>query len=349
MSGAGTGKAAWPLADARLVGAGLRRPECVVAHASGLLFAPDWTDPGGVSVIAPSGRVTRILATAPAFDVETPVRANGVALLAGGAFLLAHLGDRRGGVYHLAPDGVCTVVTDRLGRAPMPPTNFVAVDRRRRLWITISTTVQPRAADYRPTARTGVIALHHHGETRVLVEDLGYANECLFCEDSATLYVNETFARRLTAFDVIETGDGFARLARRRTIVSFGAGVFPDGLAQSADGGLFVTSIVSNQVLRIDPETGDIDIVLAEADAAHVAAVEAAFNDRRMGRPHLDATPATRLRQISNLAFGGVDRRTAYLGCLLGDAIVAIDTPVVGRSLAHWRADLGPLATLANG
>ncbi|MEL6235440.1 MAG: hypothetical protein AAFR46_13635, partial [Pseudomonadota bacterium] len=49
----------------RFVGAGLVRPECVLAHASGLLIAPDWTDPGGVSLIAPNGHVTRHLATRP--------------------------------------------------------------------------------------------------------------------------------------------------------------------------------------------------------------------------------------------------------------------------------------------
>ena len=64
-----------------------------------------------------------------------------------------------------------------------------------------------------------------------------------------TLWVNETFARRLTAFDV--TPDG---LGNPRTVVDFGAGTFPDGLALAEDGSLIVTSIVSNRVLRVWPE-----------------------------------------------------------------------------------------------
>jgi hypothetical protein len=42
------------------------------------------------------------------------------------------------------------------------------------------------------------------------------------------------------------------------------------------------------------------------------------------------------LRNISSIAFGGIDRRTAYLGCLLDDAIYAFRAPVAGLAPAHW-------------
>ena len=63
-----------------------------------------------------------------------------------------------------------------------------------------------------------------------------------------------------------------------------------------------------------------------------------------MGRPHLDRAVSKRLKNISNLAFGGPDLRTAYLGCLLGDSIASFETPVAGARPVHWQADLGPLA-----
>ncbi len=42
------------------------------------------------------------------------------------------------------------------------------------------------------------------------------------------------------------------------------------------------------------------------------------------------------LKNISSLAFGGADLRTAYLGCLLGDAITSFRAPVAGHSPVHW-------------
>nr|MBX2854072.1 hypothetical protein [Paracoccaceae bacterium] len=71
---------------------------------------------------------------------------------------------------------------------------------------------------------------------------------------------------------------------------------------------------------------------------------EKAFQAGEMGRPHLDASPAKRLRNISNIAFGGPELRTAYLGCLLGDAIAQFDAPFKGEPLQSWDVDLGPLA-----
>ncbi len=322
----------------RFVGSRLNRPECVVAHSSGLLIAPDWTEPGGVSLISPKGAVRRILAAAPAAGVDLPVRPNGVALEPQGTFLLAHLGAEKGGVYRLHADGRCEVVLDEIEGAPMPPANFVAAGGDGRLWITVSTTKVPRAVDYRPDAASGFVALYAEGAARIVADGLGYTNECLIAPDERTLFVNETFARKLTAFDI--AGD---RLENRRVVSDFGAGVFPDGLTLAADGSLLVTSIVSNRVIRVAP-TGEQEIWLEDADPDHVDWVENAFQAGEMGRPHLDDVVSKRLRNVSNLAFGGDDLETAYLGCLLGEEIAAFDSPIAGAEPAHWRYPLGPLA-----
>ncbi|GMG84608.1 hypothetical protein LNKW23_38240 [Paralimibaculum aggregatum] len=324
----------------RFHGAGLRRPECVLAHASGLLIAPDWTPPGGVSLIAPSGRVHRLLATRPEPGIDLPVRANGIALEPGGTILVAHLGETRGGIYRLHPDGRCTLVTDSIAGCPMPPANFVAADAEGRLWITISTTRVPRALDYRPDAASGLVAVHEGGETRIAAEGLGYTNECLIAPDGGTLWVNETFARRLTAFPLAG-----ARLGAGRTHAGFGPGTFPDGLALDETGALLVTSIVSNRVIRVAPD-GQAETLLEDVDPAHLAWVEAAFQAGEMGRQHLDTAGGRRLANISNLAFGGPDRRTAWLGCLLGEAVAAFEAPAPGHPLTHWEAEIGPLAKL---
>lgn len=325
------------LESLRFRGTGLNRPECVVAHASGLLFAPDWTGAGGVSVIHPDGRVRRILATQPDPGVPLPLRPNGLSLEPGGVFLLSHLGDERGGVYRLYPDGRVRTVTDSVDGTPMPPANYAVADSRGRVWITVSTRLIPRALDYRATANTGHIALHEKGVTRIVADGLGYANECLLSADETRLWVNETFARRLSVFDV--TADG---LGARRTLAQFGPGTFPDGLAELEDGSIIVTSIVSNRLIRVFPDSR-METLLEDVEPAHLARTIAAFEAEEMGRPHLDKAYSQRLKNISNIAFGGPDRRTAFLGCLLGESIAFFDSPLAGRELPHWSCDPGPL------
>lgn len=317
------------------LGAGLVRPECVLAHKSGLLFASDWTGNGGIAVIRPDGRATRILAR----DVAAPLRPNGIALEPGGSFLLAHLGAADGGVYRLFPDGrVDPVLLEIDGRA-MPPTNFVHLDESGRIWATVSTRRQPRDLGYRPDVADGFVILLDGSRARIVADGLGYTNECVVHPDGERLYVNETFARRLVSYAVARNGS----LGERKVVATFGAGTFPDGLTFDAQGDAWITSIVSNRVIRVDAR-GRQEIVVEDADASHLEQVEAAYLAGTMGRPHLDTRKSRHLANISSLAFGGVDLSTGYLGCLLGDAVAHFRSPVRGHPPAHWACDLGPLA-----
>ena len=226
----------------------------------------------------------------------------------------------------------------------------------------MSTRVTPRADDYRAGARTGFVAVALPGETdaRIVADGLGYANECLIDEARGTLYVAETFARRLRAFDLVEAdaggAGGWPALANGRTVARFGPGTYPDGLALDADGAMLVASIVSNRVLRVrtdlpfDP-AGDgtgggaaIDTVFEDADADHVARAEHAWQEDALAREHLDRMPPGRLGNVSSLAFGGPDMRTVWLGNLLGDELVRLRASVPGVPPLHYHHDLGALA-----
>jgi sugar lactone lactonase YvrE len=321
-----------PLDDLRFTGTGLVRPECVVTHASGLLFAADWSGSGGVAVVAPDGSVRKILARRPA---DNPLRPNGIAFEPGGTFLVAHLGMETGGLYRLHPDGALEEVLTTLDGAPLPPCNFPLIDRQGRIWLTVSTRVVPRADDYRAEASTGFIVLIDARGARIVADGLGYANECVLSADERTLFVNETFARRLTRFRVADDGT----LGERAVVARFGAGVFPDGLARDEHDGLWITSIVSNRVIRVTPD-GRQGVVLEDCDPAHVDWVEVAYRADALGRPHLDGTPARVLRNLSSLAFGGPDRRRAFLGTLLGDTIPSFDVPVRGVPNLHFAGAL---------
>ena len=326
------------------VGSGLTRPECALTHRSGLLCVPSWAGTGGVSVINAKGETRHILSNIPptlSAWLDQGLKPNGIALEENGHFLLAHLGEERGGIFRLDTDGNVEPIVLTVQGDPMPPSNYLVKDRRGRLWITISTRKSPRAKDYRPDACTGFIAVCEPGDTdaHIVAEGLGYANECVVDEKRGRVFVNETFAQRLSQYELNDN----ASLSRRTTLATFGHGTFPDGLALDIEGGLWVTSIVSNRVIQVTAD-GQQKVWVEDADPSHVDRAVVAFEAGKMGRPHLDNASSTSLKNISNLAFGGPDLSRCYLGNLLGDAIPWFDAPVSGSPLPHWDVPLGTLA-----
>jgi sugar lactone lactonase YvrE len=312
------------------VGAGLVRPECVLAHSSGALFCADWR--GGVARVGADGR-TRLIAAPDGGRITAtrPLRPNGIAMRRDGSFLLADLGEDLGGVFHLRRDGSMSCLVDRIDGVDLPPSNFVHEDDAGRIWITVSTRHRPRAAAYRADIADGFVALLDAHGARIVADGLVYTNEALPSPDGRWLYVNETFARRLVRFPLRADGG----LGSKETVTTFGAGTFPDGLAFDSENHVWIVSIVSNRVLRVAPD-GAQQLMIEDADAAHLAWVEEAFQSATMGRPHLDRAAGRVLKNISSIAFGGPDLRTAYLGCLLGDRVAFFQSPVAGHAPVHW-------------
>jgi sugar lactone lactonase YvrE len=308
------------------VGRGLVRPECVLATRAGALYTADWR--GGVARTVPGGTPTLFQGRLPA---GRPLRPNGIALRRDGTFLLADLGETAGGVFALDRAGEVRPFVEQVDGIDLPPTNFVFEDDRARVWVTVSTRRVPRASAYRSDVADGFILLCDAKGARIVADGLGYTNEAMLSPDGAWLYVNETFARRLSRFRV--SADG--ALGAKDVVATFGHGTYPDGLSFDAEGHVWITSIVSNRVLRVAPD-GNATIVLEDADAAHVEWCEAAYREGTLGRPHLDRAAGRVLKNISSLAFGGPDLRTAYLGCLLGDAIASFRSAVAGHPPFHW-------------
>ena len=316
-----------PLESLRFIGRGLNRPECVLATARGDLYAADWR--GGVAQIAPDGSHVLHAGSLPG---GRPLRPNGIALRRGGSFLLADLGEKQGGVFELFRDGRVLPFLVAVDGVELPPTNFVAEDAAGRVWVTVSTRKHPRSLDYRPDCADGFIILADAKGARIVADGIGYTNEAIVSPDGAWLYVNETFGRRLSRLPIRPDGS----LGAKEVVTKFGHGTFPDGLTFDAEGHVWITSVVSNRVIRVAPD-GSQRLVLEDADPAHVEECEAAYLSGTMGRPHLDNVPSRVLRNVSSLAFGGPDLRTAYVGCLLGDSIAVFDSPVAGHPPAHWR------------
>ncbi len=314
------------LASIKRVGSGLNRPECVLANARGDLFTSDWR--GGVAHIGTDGTQALYKCELPG---GRPARPNGIALRRDGSFLFADLGIDTGGVFALSRDGTVRPFVVEVDGVALPPSNFVMEDTLGRSWITVSTRLVPRALAYRREVADGFVVLVDHRGARIVADGLGYTNEAILDAAGEWLYVNETFARVTSRFPVRSDGN----LGPREVYAEYGPGTYPDGMAFDEKGHLWVVSIISNRVLRISPDRS-ITTIVEDADADHVAWVERAYAAGEIGRPHLDTAKSAMLRNISSIAFGGVDRRTVYLGCLLDDAIYAFRAADPGLAPAHW-------------
>ncbi|TQV80752.1 SMP-30/gluconolactonase/LRE family protein [Denitrobaculum tricleocarpae] len=308
------------------LGEGLKRPECVLCTSDGRVHASNWD--GGVSILPPDGVQVDLVGQAGGLEVKP----NGICLMPDGSYLLAHLGAEEGGVFRIDRTGVIRPFLLEVDGVPLPPTNYVHLDAMGRVWITVSTRKMPRSLGYRPDVDDGFVVLVDDGKARIVADGLGYTNECIVHPDGRRLFVNETFARRLSSFDIADDGS----LTNKTTVAEFGMGTFPDGLTFDQEGGIWITSIVSNRVIRISPD-GEQRVVLEDNDPAHLAWVEAAYLNGTMDRPHLDNCQSERLKNISSLAFGGPDLKRIYLGCLLGDAVAIYESPVAGYAPAHWK------------
>ncbi|WP_420548760.1 SMP-30/gluconolactonase/LRE family protein [Curvivirga sp.] len=313
------------LDDIEKLGSNLNRPECVLTTSNGRIYTASFN--GGINIIEQDGFQWELLAKGLDFDLKP----NGICLMPDGSILAAHLGDDQGGVYQIAENGVTTPFCVEVEGSPLPPTNYVHLDSNGRVWITISTRKIPRALGYNPNIADGFIVLVENGIARIVAENLGYTNECLVSPDGKKLFVNETFSKRLISYDITENGN----LENKALVAEFGLGTFPDGLTFDTKDGIWITSIVSNRLIRIDIH-GNQEIIIEDSDLDKLKWVEEAFQAGKMGRPHLDNYFGKKLKNISSFAFGGEDLNLGYLGCLLDDCIYKITTEYRGHPPTHW-------------
>ena len=306
--------------DLEPIGQDLHRPECVIATPDGDCYVPDWR--GGVTAIRPDGSQQTWLAR-PEGPALNP---NGIVLIPTGDFLVANLADE-GGVWCLARDGsVRPLLTEVDGRA-LPPANFVTIDARGRMWISVSTRKLPRQQAWNATEADGFVVLVDAHGARIVADGLQYTNEVRPDPSGTWLYVVETFGRRLSRFPLAADGS----LGAREVVVTFGHGCFPDGFAFDEAGSIWITSLISNRLLRLRPD-GTVDTILEDVNPTFVDEVERAYATGTMTGAHLGPIPDTRLQQLTSLAFGGPDRRTVYLGSLHGCCVY------------RFRADVGGVA-----
>jgi gluconolactonase len=177
----------------------LSRPECILADRDGSLWAADAR--GGVMHIRPDGsqklivpRVNKDSGAAPnLFEGTLP---NGLAFARNGDLLIADFGTDT--LDLMNRDGESRVLCDSIDGKTLGKVNFVLRDSKDRLWITISTKVNPWADAIRNDLADGYIALIDEKGIRVVADGFFFTNEIRLDANEEWLYVAETCARRVT-------------------------------------------------------------------------------------------------------------------------------------------------------
>ena len=309
----------------KFIGKGLNRPECVLVDPENTLHVSDFQ--GGVKRILESGDIKF---TKPNNGFK--IKPNGITIFNKNSWLVTHLDETKGGVYKLSFDGEIEPYILKIENKPIPPTNYVHFDYHGRIWITVSTRKIPRILSHNSDCDDGFIILIDDGKARIVADGLGFANECFYNPFDKKLYVNETFGRKISYFEIGKNGILF----NKKNLTTFGFGEFPDGLTLDSEGCFWITSIFSNKLIRVLPN-GHKEIILEDSEIAYLNSIELAYKNGTLTRSLMSEVKSERLKNISSLAFGGKNLKKIYLGCLLGEEIAYFEGNIVGLEPAYWK------------
>ena len=325
-------------ASIRYVGRDLQRPECILAERDGTLWSADAR--GGVMRIDPDGTQTLVTqAPDPHFDLSgsaadsllTGTLPNGLAFAANGDFLISNFGTDR--LERMTRGGVTTVLLDSIDGKPPGKVNFVLRDSKDRLWITVSTMVNPWSDAIRTGLADGVLILLDERGARVVADGFHFTNEVRLDAAEEWIYVAETTAKRVTRLRI--QADGSLTDREIYGPSSLGDGMI-DGICFDAYGNLWATMIFADRLVAITPD-GELLELFCDGDAAGTRAVEEAF---AAGQPVpfevLMRSGGTICPWLASVTFGGADLKTVHLGGLRSTNIPTFASPVAGLPMVHW-------------
>lgn len=327
------------------VGHALQRPECILAEADGSLWSADAR--GGVVHISPDGTQrfigqsadTRFSAagSASVADMEsrytTGTLPNGLAFSADGSILISNFGTDRLEV--MDRDGHTRTLYDSLDGQPIGKVNFVLRDSRNRIWLTVSTRVNPWTEALATGVRDGYVAVVENGRLRVVADGFSFTNEVRLDAREEWLYVVETTGPCITRLRLDESDPAQVRLTDRQLFGPAHLGGMPDGIAFDAHGNLWCTLIMVDRLVAITPE-GELRTLLDDGDAAASAHLMRRFDDRSLTSEDMQRARGSIAPWMASITFGGPDLRTVYLGSLLGTRIPFFRSPVAGLPMVHW-------------
>jgi gluconolactonase len=320
------------------VGQDLQRPECILAERDGTLWTADAR--GGVVRIGQDGRQQLVSAKPdthfdPGKDMEGSLLEgtlpNGLAFTRGGDFLIANFGTDALEV--MSRDGVVRTLHDSIDGMPLGKVNFVLRDSKDRIWITVSTKVNPWSDAIRSSLADGYVAVLDARGLRIVADGFAFTNEIRFDADEEWLYVAETCAKRITRLRIDDDGEVVEREVYGPS--SLGRGLV-DGIAFDSYGNLWATMIFADRLVAITPE-GDLLELLDDGDPNATDRFEKEFaSGDTVSFETLTATGGELAPWLASITFGGPDLRNVYLGSLRGTTLPVFRSPVAGLPPSHW-------------
>jgi sugar lactone lactonase YvrE len=179
------------------------------------------------------GHPTRVL--------DVPSCPSGLGWLADGSMLVVSMEDRR--VLRFRNGNVSEHAD--LSALAKGRCNDMVVDAMGRAWVGNCGFDLHRGEKVRPT---DLIRIDADGSARIVAGDLVFPNGTVITPDGRTLIVGESFAGRLTAFDITPDGG----LANRRVWAELANRAVPDGICLDAAGGIWVASPSTNECIRVE-------------------------------------------------------------------------------------------------
>jgi len=335
-------------ASIRSIGHDLQRPECILAEPDGMLWAADAR--GGVTRIAPDGTQTFIgqradarfqsasVDTVDAFEAKFTqgTLPNGLAFADNGDILISNFGTDLLEVMTRAGD--TRTLFDRIDGRPIGKVNFVLRDSRNRIWITVSTRVNPWTQAAASRVCDGTLAVVEPGRgIRVVAEGFYFTNEIRLDAREEWLYIVETTGPWITRMRLDERSAGGVELRERQVFGPAHLGGYPDGIAFDAFGNLWCTLVMTDQLIALTPQ-GDKLLLLDDGEPVASANLLAKMAAGSVTAEDMGRARGTLAPWMASVTFGGPDLRTVYLGSLLGTTIPSFRSPIPGLPMVHWTA-----------
>jgi sugar lactone lactonase YvrE len=187
--------------------------------------------------------------------LERSSRVSGLGWLPDDRLLVVLMDEHR--LLRLDPEGV-TIVADFNEFDPVLMNDMV-VDKKGRAYVGNFGFNYLEGDTFAPTK---LLLVYPNGEIKVVADNMAFPNGTVITPDDRTLIISETFAAKLTAFDIMDDGS----LTNRRLWANLKS-LAPDGICLDAEGGIWVAAPGRGRVVRV-LEGGEIThIVKVENDA----------------------------------------------------------------------------------
>jgi sugar lactone lactonase YvrE len=140
-------------------------------------------------------------------------------------------------------DGSLVTYADLNSVSDRPPGNEMVVDGRGNVYVNGGGFNLAAGEEFAP----GMIAVvGNDGPARIVADDLAFPNGMHISPDGSTLIVGESYAKRLTAFDIAADGS----LSNRRVWADLGDGV-PDGICIDAESAVWYGDVPNRRCVRV--------------------------------------------------------------------------------------------------